>query len=212
MKKIEFALFCLSSLFVIVDPLAAIPAFLCMTAKVEPDRRLRTAQVASAVTALVLISFAAEGRLAFRVLGITVEAFQIAGGAVLFFIAFDMLQAHRSPIQETPEERLAGEEEEEVGVTPLAIPMLAGPGAISTVILLEQKTRDLLDKGILYGSILVVAGLCYVILGIAARRGSPILGPLAFKLLTRLMGLLLAAVAVQFVLDGLAAYWKGVRL
>ncbi|CAF0696298.1 MarC family protein [Candidatus Methylacidithermus pantelleriae] len=209
MRKLEFTLLCLSSLFVIVDPLAAIPALLSMTSNSTPSQRERTVRVATVVTAAVLLFFALFGRIAFRILGISLPAFQIAGGIVLFSIAFDMLRAHRSAIQETLEERIAGEAEEEAGIAPLGVPMLAGPGAISTVILLEHKAADFVEKAIVYVSILTVAGFSYLVLGIAARKGSPLLGPLGFKLLTRLMGLLLAAVAVQFILDGVSSYGQG---
>ena len=124
----EYILLALSSLFVIVDPLATVPAFLAMTPNDTPEQRIRTARLACCVAASVLLVFSMAGQMVFKVMGITMPAFQIAASIVLLLVALDMLRAQRSRVQETHEETKAGTEKMEIAVTPLAIPMLAGAG------------------------------------------------------------------------------------
>lgn len=127
------------SLFVIVDPLAAAPAFLAMTPTDSPEQRLRMARLACCVMGGVLLAFALGGKLIFKLLGITMPAFQLAASLVLLLVALDMLRARRSRVQATEEETVAGTEKTDIAVTPLAIPMLSGPGAISTAIVLKAR-------------------------------------------------------------------------
>src|SRR5882724_10235814 len=131
-----------SSLFVIVDPLAVVPSFLAMTPTDTAEERIRMAGLACCVMAGVLVLLAAAGQLIFKLLGITMPAFQIAASIVLLLVALDMLRAQRSRVQETSEETAAGVVKTDIAVTPLAIPMLAGPGAISTAILLHQQATN----------------------------------------------------------------------
>src|ERR1700690_4011534 len=139
----EYILLALGSLFVIVDPLGTIPAFLAMTPNDTPEQRIRTARLACCVTAGVLLAFSVAGQLIFKVMGITMPAFEIAASILLLLVALDMLRAQRSRVMETHEETKAGTEKTDIAVTPLAIPMLAGPGAISTVILLQNEAKDI---------------------------------------------------------------------
>ena len=203
MSLTEYTLLTFSSLFVIVDPIAVVPAFLAMTPNDSPRARLRMARLACAVAAGVLMLFALTGRWIFQVLGITLPAFQIAGSMLLLRIALDMLYAKRSAAQETSEEVEAGAAKDDIAITPLGVPMLAGPGAISTSLILLSQARGVAQHLVLFASIAAVAFLTYWILWLAVRAAHG-LNPLALKLATRLMGLLLAAVAVQFALNGLA--------
>ncbi|MCX7824804.1 MAG: MarC family protein [Verrucomicrobiae bacterium] len=200
MTLLEYSLLALSSLFVIVDPIAAVPAFLAMTARSTPEERVRMARLACAVAAGVLLTFALAGRWIFRMLGITLPAFQIAGGFLLFLVALDMLHARRSKVQETAEETAAGEAKDDIAITPLAVPMLAGPGAISTALILQGQATDFSQGVALCASIVAVCAASYVILRLSAR-GAAWLSPLAMTITVRLMGLLLAAVAVQFMIN-----------
>src|SRR5258706_10339221 len=143
MRLPEYILLAASSLFVIVDPMATVPAFLAMTPTDTPEQRTRMAGLACCVMAGVLIVFAVAGKMIFKVLGITMPAFQIAASIVLLLVALDMLRAQRSRVQETREETAAGTEKNDIAITPLAIPMLAGPGAISTAILLQNRAVNL---------------------------------------------------------------------
>ena len=192
-----------SSLFVIVDPVAVIPAFVAMTPHDTPEQRIRSARLACCVVAGVLMLFAIAGKWIFKFLGITIPAFQIAASIVLLLVALDMLRAQRSRTQETREETAAGMDKNDIAITPLAVPMLAGPGAISTAILLQGQAAGDISKTIaLYLCILAVAFVSYLVLRISAR-GARWLNPIAMKVTTRIMGLLLAAVAVQFMLNAI---------
>jgi multiple antibiotic resistance protein len=201
----EYILLAASSLFVIVDPLATVPAFLAMTPTDTPEQRLRTAKVACGTLAAVLLVFSMAGMAIFKVFGITMPAFQIAASIVLLIIALDMLRVQRSRLQETREEKQAGTEKNDIAVTPLAIPMLAGPGAISTTILLENEARTIPQHIALYGCILAVALATYLIFRLAVR-GARWLNPIAMSIAIRVMGLLLAAIAVQFMLNAILQF------
>jgi multiple antibiotic resistance protein len=198
----EFILLAFSSLFVIVDPLATIPAFLAMTPHDTPEERTRMAGLACWVAAGVLLGFSLAGKWIFKFLGITMPAFQFAASIVLLQVALDMLKARRSRVQETSEETTAGAAKTDIAVTPLAIPMLAGPGAIGTAILLHNQARNFTEQIALCLCILAVTFVSYLILRISAR-GAKWLSPIALNITTRIMGLLLAAVAIQFMLKAI---------
>jgi multiple antibiotic resistance protein len=144
--------------------------------------------------------FAIAGKWIFKFLGITMPAFQIAASIVLLLVALDMLRAQRSRVQETREETAAGVTKADIAVAPLAIPMLAGPGAISTAILLHQQAVNAVQRISLYVCILGVSLASYIILRLSAR-GARWLSPIAMNITVRIMGLLLAAVAIQFMLN-----------
>jgi multiple antibiotic resistance protein len=157
------------------------------------------------VAAGVLLAFSVAGTLVFRILSITLPAFQIAASIVLLLVALDMLRAQRSRVQETHEETKAGAEKTDIAITPLAIPMLAGPGAISTTILLQNEAKTIPQHIALYVCIVAVLLASYVVLRVAAR-GARRLNPIAMSIAARIMGLLLAAVAVQFMLDAIKSF------
>jgi multiple antibiotic resistance protein len=202
MPLLEYMLLAMSSLFVIVDPLAVVPAFIAMTPDNTPAERIRMARVASFVMAGVLLAFAFAGHLIFRVLGITMPAFEISASIVLLLVSLDMLRAQRSRVLETREETAAGMVKMDIAVTPLAIPMLSGPGAISTVILLQNHAQNIGQRIGLILSIGVVSVATYVVLRISAH-GIHWLSPIALNIAIRIMGLLLAAVALQFMINGI---------
>lgn len=202
MNLLEFSLLSFSSLFVILDPIAVVPSFLSMTPRDTPAQRIRMAKLASLVTAGVLLIFALSGRMLFTLLGITIPAFQIAGSIVLLLVALDMLQARRSAVQVTGEETDAGAAKEDIAITPLAVPMLAGPGAITTAILLHQRAQGVGQHVALCLCIVGVSFASYLILALGAH-GSRWLTPIMLKLITRLMGLLLASIAMQFLLNAM---------
>ncbi len=201
----EYILLAMSSLFVIVDPLATAPAFLAMTPNDTREQRLHTAWLACSTVAVVLLGFALAGTFIFRILGITLPAFEIAASIVLLVIALDMLRVQRSRVQETHEEKQAGVEKTDIAITPLAIPMLAGPGAISTTILLQNEAKTIPEHIALYGCIVAVSLASYLIFRVAIRSARW-LNPIAMSIAIRVMGLLLAAVAVQFMLNGVKEF------
>jgi multiple antibiotic resistance protein len=198
----EYILLAAGSLFVIVDPLAAVPAFLAMTPTDSPEQRIKMARLACCVAAGVLLSFAIAGKWIFKFMGITMPAFQLAASVVLLLIALDMLRAQRSRVQETSEETAAGVAKTDIAVTPLAIPMLSGPGAISTAVMLHNQAAGLGQRVALYLCIGAVCLVSYLILRLSAR-GARWLSPIAMNITVRIMGLLLAAVAIQFMLNAL---------
>ncbi|MEN6458717.1 MAG: MarC family protein [Thermoguttaceae bacterium] len=198
----EFTLLAYSSLFVIIDPLGLVPVFLAMTPNNTPAERIRTARLACIIAACVLVGFGLVGKSVFQFLDIGMPAFQMAGSVVLMLIALDMLHAQRSTVHETAEETDAGTAKEDVAITPLAVPMLAGPGAISTTILLHSKAETFAQEAALNGGILAACLTSFLVLRLSAH-GARLVSPIAMKIATRLMGLLLAAIAFQFFLNAL---------
>jgi len=207
MSTSEFLLLALSSLFVIMDPIGLIPVFLAMTPKDTLAERARTAKLASTLAALVLIGFALLGKWVFKLLGITLPAFQMAGCVVILLIALDMLRAERSTVRETKAETDAGRDKDDIAITPLGVPMLAGPGAISTIVLLQSRATGWEQQLCLYLAIVTVCFVNYLVLRWSAREAKR-LSPLVMKVVQRLMGLLLAAIAFQFMINAIESLGK----
>jgi multiple antibiotic resistance protein len=199
---VQFALVCLTSIFFLVDPIAAVPTFLAMTADEPEASRRRTARRASVTCFIVLTAFGLAGALIFQIFGITLPAFKIAGGIILLLIGLEMLQARRSQTKETPAETEAGLEKEDAGIIPMGVPMLAGPGAISTVMVLQSQSTGWLHSLIVFSAIALTAAASYLILA-AASRVSRIIGDTGIRIMMRMMGLLLTAIAIQFIVNGL---------
>ncbi len=201
MEILNFALMSAGSLFAIINPLAAVPTFFAMTPDNTEAERVRMARTACFTATGVLIVFAATGNTLFSVFGITIAAFQMAGGLLLLLVSLDNLRAKRSGVQETEEEKIEGIAKADISITPLAIPMLSGPGAITTAILLESRAKNLVYDGVLFLLFLRVGFASYLIFRIAIKK-APKINPIAMNITTRLMGLMLAATAVQFIIDG----------
>ncbi|MBI5623338.1 MAG: NAAT family transporter [Elusimicrobia bacterium] len=199
---LEYAVLTFGALFAMVDPLGAIPAFLAMTPQNSAAERQRMARTACLVAGFVMAAFAGLGNIIFKVFGITLPALQIAGGLILLLAALDMLRAQRSPLKETVEEKAEGEAKDNVAVTPLGIPMLSGPGAITTAMVLHQKAGTHLRGAVFFACLAVVMALSYAILYVSAA-GAKRLSPTFMNIMERLMGILLAALGVQFILVGL---------
>ncbi len=202
---VRFSVLALSSIFFLVDPFAAIPSFLAITAGADARRRRRMAYRASVTCFVVLTSFAIAGKLIFSMFGITLPAFEIAGGLILLLIGIDMLEARRSPTQESSSEAEEAAAKEDAGIVPLGIPMLAGPGAISSVMVLvgqaPAKWPNWQMVSILL-AIAITAATSYWVLA-AADRVRKFLGETGIRILVRIMGLLLVALAMQFFVNGL---------
>jgi len=189
--------------FTIIDPIGMIPMTLAATSRVSPERRNQIVDQAVIVAASIMLFMGVVGRVILDYLGITLPAFMIAGGILLFLIAIDMLFARPTRAKATHEEEKEAAATENPAVFPLAVPMIAGPGTIATVLLLVNLSHgDRLDLAIVavaYGVALVVTWLC--------MRGSALLqrviGTTGINVVTRLLGIILAALAVQFVVNGL---------
>ncbi|PYO94692.1 MAG: antibiotic resistance protein MarC [Gemmatimonadetes bacterium] len=190
-----------TSVFFIVDPFAVIPTFLAMTARDTPPQRRVLARRGAWTCAITLMLFALGGSLIFKLFGITIGAFKIAGGVLIGLNALDMVQARRSQQRETAVETAEGIQKDDIGIMPLGVPMLAGPGAISTVMVLALGAKSVAAAATVYVSIVLTSVLTYFVLSAASiveRR----LGQTGMRILTRLMGLVLCAIAVQFIIDG----------
>jgi multiple antibiotic resistance protein len=199
---IAFATLVFTSLLAMVNPFGALPIFVGLTGGYEARHRRGTAIRACISAALVLFTFALFGSLILRFFGITTYAFRIAGGILFFAIGWDMLQARRSRSKTTPEEEVESAAKEDVAVVPLGIPTLAGPGAITTVVALMDQAPGAAEAISVYlaiGAVLVIS-LGLLLVAPALLR---FLGQTGINVMTRLMGLLIMVVGVQFVLDGL---------
>jgi multiple antibiotic resistance protein len=202
LKLLKELLLIFTSVLFIVDPFAAVPSFLAMTERDTAASRRAMARRGAWTCAVTLTLFALGGSLIFTLFGITLAAFKIAGGVLIGLNAIDMVQARRSQQQETPVERAEGTLKEDIGIIPLGLPMLAGPGAISTVMVLAGQSSTILTTLAVYGAIALTAVVSYLTLATATiveRR----LGLTGMRILTRLMGLVLCAIAVQFIVDGI---------
>lgn len=201
----DFLTFCLvafSAIFFVVDPLAVLPIFLAMTANETPAQKRGTALRAAITCGITLTVFAAAGTLIFRFFGITLGAFKIAGGILLFLVALDMMQARPSRTRTTPEEEKEGIEKADVAIIPLAIPLLSGPGSIATVMVLMSRHSGFVYTIPVFASILVTAVITWLMLRGAEwieRR----LSKTFMNVVMRIMGLILAAISVEFVVAGI---------
>jgi multiple antibiotic resistance protein len=197
----QFALVTFTSILFLVDPIAVVPTFLAITQGESVERRRATARRACIAAGILLIVFAAAGNLIFRAFGITLPAFRIAGGAILWLVAMDMLRGERRT-QESEAEIDEGIRKDDVALTPLAMPMLAGPGAISTVMVLSGQARTAERAAVIYASIVVTRRISWIMLRVSDRVMSRF-GQTGIRVIMRIMGLMLAAVAVQFIVTGI---------
>ncbi len=196
----QFAFITFTSILFLVDPIAVVPAYLAFVRTESPERRKLTARAACVSAAITLLVFASAGDLILKMFGVTLPAFRIAGGFILWLVAMDMLRAKRTT-QEGTEELMEGQQKDDVGITPLGIPMLAGPGAMSTVMVLGSQASGPMQKLVVHGSIILTMLISWMLLRIGDRVFTR-LGGSGIRVATRIMGLLLAAVAVQFVISG----------
>jgi multiple antibiotic resistance protein len=190
------------TLFTIVNPMGAIGPFLSMTGSYSESKRYQTAVRASYLAAVVLCVVALVGSFFFRSLGLTIPALRIAGGILLLLVAIDMLNVRRSRVKGTAEEDEEAAGREDIAVFPLSVPLLSGPGAIATILVLVDKMQHWTEYFVLFASIFLTCALAGFIL-VKAEWIQKILGRIGVNILSRLMGLVLASTAVQFILDGL---------
>jgi multiple antibiotic resistance protein len=193
---------CLVSLLAVLNPVGAVPLLLTMTTGDPPERRRRTALIAAATQTVCLVAVAVGGSTLFAFFHISVDSFRIAGGALLFLIAIDMVKVNQLRHKATEAEVQEGVARTEVGIIPLGIPMLSGPGAIATAVSLAGQAPHLsLEMAVLLAAVLA-AGLVTALLLLAATRIERWLTPTVLGIASRLVGLLLAAIAVQMLVTG----------
>jgi multiple antibiotic resistance protein len=201
-ELISFSVVAFSAIFFIVDPFAVLPVFIAMTERDTDEKRRAMARRACMIAAGVLIFFTFGGSVLFRVLGVTLAAFKIAGGVLLLLTALDMLQSRSSSTRTSSAEIAEGTEKDDIAIVPLAMPLLAGPGSIASVMVLTAEAKSVLHVVVIVACILATALISYWVLR-GARMVSRALGASGAAILNRIMGLLLAAIAVQFMVAGI---------
>ena len=202
---IEWLINSFTTLFVIIDPIGLAPIFLALTMGMSNADRRAIAWRASLVSAVILILFALVGGAFLETLGISLPAFRIAGGLLLFWTAFEMIFEKRVERKTNAAERTVSKSDiQNLAVFPLAIPLMAGPGAISATVLIASAQTEWLGLGYLIGLILVIVAICYVVF-LASTGIDRFLGDMGRTLLSRLLGVILSALAIQFIADGVIA-------
>lgn len=204
-EYLSFTLVAFPAVFFIMDPLGLLPIFVAITATDTPEKRQRTARRATLIAFGLMTFFTIFGGLVFKLFGISLGALKVAGGILLLMTAMDMLRAQPSRTRSSPEETHASEAKEDVAVVPLAMPLLAGPGSIATAMVLAARGPDWTYAIPVVASVAVTCFVTYLLLRVAARLNR-LFGTTGIAVLERIMGLLLAAIAVQFVADGVMMF------
>ena len=206
---LNFALSSFITLFIIVDPIVNVPLFMAILANFKKSDRKKMVKKATIIAAIVLIIFTLAGDTIFRLLSIEMYSFRIAGGLLLLIISFEMLFGRRPHTKSSAEEEEEALIKEDVVVTPLAVPLLTGPGAITTGIVLFHAANGTTNKILLFLDIGLVFLISYIILS-RSEKAFEILGKTGTMVIVRIMGLLLAAIAVQFVITGVEEAVKSI--
>jgi len=198
--SIAFGLLCITSFFTLINPLGTMPVFMTMTANLSPEERNRTAKKASIVSLFTIIMFALSGQLLFNFFGISVNSFRIVGGVIFFIMGMDMLQARLSQVKIKDSE--VKNYINDISITPLAIPMICGPGAITNSIVLMEDANTVTKKILLFASIFIIMFATYLIL-YSSSKIIKLLGQTGINVMMRLMGLIVMVIAVEFFFSGL---------
>jgi multiple antibiotic resistance protein len=197
---ISFGLLCFTSFFTLINPLGTMPIFMTMTADLDVKHRNATAKKASIVGLLTIVAFALSGQLLFNFFGISVNSFRIVGGVIFFIMGMDMLQARLGQVKIKDSE--VKSYVSDISITPLAIPMICGPGAITNAIVLMEDASTYERKIILFASIFLVILITYIIL-YSSSKLIKLLGQTGNNVMMRLMGLIVMVIAVEFFFSGL---------
>lgn len=197
---LSFGLLCFTSFFSLVNPLSTMPVFMTMTSELSVKERNRTARKATLVALITIVFFALSGQLLFNFFGISVNSFRIVGGVIFFIMGMDMLQARigQVKIKESEVKTYVND----ISVTPLAIPMICGPGAITNSIVLMEDSSTVMRKVVLFGSILLVMLITYFVF-YSSSRIIRMIGQTGINVMMRLMGLIIMVIAVEFFFSGL---------
>ncbi|TLX76068.1 NAAT family transporter [Labilibacter sediminis] len=199
-ELITFALLSFTSFFTLINPLGSMPVFLTMTADLDQSHRVKTAKKATLVSFFVIVAFAFSGQLLFKFFGISVNSLRIVGGAIFFIMGMDMLQARLGKVKIKDSEIKTYVND--ISITPLAIPMICGPGAITNAIVLMEDATTIGLKAVLILMLLMVMILTYLIY-YSSSRIIKFLGETGNNVMMRLMGLIVMVIAVEFFFSGL---------
>ena len=204
-----FALLAFTAFFTIINPLGTMPIFMSMTASLSKQRRKQTAKKATIVAFFTVIAFAFSGQILFKFFGISVNSFRVVGGLIFFMMGWDMLQARLGQFKHTDDEDKIDAYVEDISITPLAIPMICGPGAITNAIILMDDAADFTQKGVLILVIALVLLITYLVL-VGGSKITEKLGSTGNKVMMRLMGLIVMVIAVEFFFSGLKPILRGI--
>lgn len=199
-ELVTFGILSFTSFFTLINPLGTMPIFMTMTASLDQKHRTKTAKKASIVAFFTIILFAFSGQLLFKFFGISVNSFRIVGGVIFFLMGMDMLHARLGKVKINDSE--IKNYVNDISITPLAIPMISGPGVLTNVIVLMEDAGSVNMKLVLLASILVVMIVTFVIL-YSSSRIIKFLGETGNNVLMRLMGLIVMVIAVEFFFSGL---------
>jgi len=191
-----------TSFFTLINPLSSMPVFMTMTVNLSPKMRRKTAKKATLVAFFTLLLFAFSGQILFNFFGISVNSFRIVGGVIFFAMGWDMLQARLAHLKHTDDEDKIDAYVDDISITPLAIPMICGPGAITNAIVLMEDAVTVPQKILLVSVIAVVLLLTYLIY-VGGSKIIGFLGETGNKVMMRLMGLIVMVIAVEFFFSGL---------
>ncbi len=200
-SEIQFFILCLTTFFTLINPIGIAPILLVMTERFSKEEKINIAWKGSLTAFITLIIFSMLGSVIFNIFGITIEAFQIMGGILFFRSGFRMSEAKIGRSRTTPTEREESQESDDLAISPIGIPLIAGPGAITASMLLSSQTPQLYSYATLGVSIFLVLTVVYLIL----RNGDLLMKALGYtgmRVIQRLMGLVLMVIAVQFVING----------
>lgn len=199
-ETLSFALLSFTSLFTLINPLGTMPVFMAMTSELTVDQRNKTARKASLVALFTIFAFALTGQLLFNFFGISVNSFRVVGGVIFFIVGMDMLQARLSQVK--IKENEVKSYISDISITPLAIPMICGPGAITSVIVLMEDANTLPKQIALFSAVILIIWLTYIIL-YSSSKLIKLLGQTGINVMMRIMGLIVMVIAVEFFFSGL---------
>ncbi len=199
-ELLSFGILTFTSFFTLINPIGTMPIFMTMTADLDQEHRVKTAKKASIIAFFTLLFFAFSGQLLFNFFGISVNSFRIVGGVIFFLMGMDMLQARLGKVKIQSSEIKTYVND--ISVTPLAIPMICGPGAITNAIVLMEDAKSVEQKVVLVSVIFLVLLLTYIIL-FSSSKVTKLLGDTGNNVLMRLMGLIVMVIAVEFFFSGL---------
>ena len=200
-QYLAFGLLCFTSFLTLINPLGTMPIFMTMTSSLNNTERRNTASKATIVAFFTMLAFGFSGKFLFKFLGISVDSFRMVGGIIFFMMGYDMLQARLASAKFNKDEERK-EYVDDISITPLAIPMICGPGAITNAIVLMEDANDLKFKGVLVIVIALVCLITFLILW-SANKVTKWLGETGNKIMMRLMGLIVMVIAVEFFFSGL---------
>ena len=201
LDSLEYLFLCLSTLIALVNPLGIAPLFLVLTKRFNPAERIIIAKKGTFTASIILIIFGLVGTYIFKFYGLTVHAFRIMGGIIFFRNGLRMLEVKLSRGRSTPKETEENLESNDIAISPIGIPIIAGPGSITAAMILSGDAHNFTDYGVLIFAIIFTMALTFYIFK-GSDRLSKKLGATGFRIIQRIMGILLMVIAVQFVING----------